>query len=60
MEKYGRIDVLLTMQELCQRRSVLKHQKENGYITDIIMGVLNGIMAVLPIMVEQKSGRLLH
>lgn len=30
MEKYGRIDVLLTMQELCQRRLLLKHQKENG------------------------------
>lgn len=61
MEKYGRIDVLFNNAGVMPTAPLIEAPKgEWRQMLDInIMGVLNGIAAVLPIMVEQNQGRLL-
>ena len=61
MEKYGRIDVLFNNAGVMPTAPLIEAPKgEWRQMLDInIMGVLNGIAAVLPIMVEQKSGQII-
>lgn len=61
MEKYGRIDVLFNNAGVMPTAPLIEAPKgEWRLMLDInIMGVLNGIAAVLPIMVEQKSGQII-
>lgn len=61
MEKYGRIDVLFNNAGVMPTAPLIEAPKEEWrQMLDInIMGVLNGIAAVLPIMVEQKSGQII-
>lgn len=61
MEKYGRIDVLFNNAGVMPTAPLIEAPKgEWRQMLDInVMGVLNGIAAVLPIMVEQKSGQII-
>ena len=61
MEKYGRIDVLFNNAGVMPTAPLIEAPKgEWRQMLDInIMGVLNGIAAVLPIMVDKNQGRLL-
>ncbi|MBP4090932.1 SDR family oxidoreductase [Enterococcus faecalis] len=61
MEKYGRIDVLFNNAGVMPTAPLIEAPKgEWRQMLDInIMGVLNGIAVVLPIMVEQKSGQII-
>ena len=61
MEKYGRIDVLFNNAGVMPTAPLIEAPKgEWRQMLDInIIGVLNGIAAVLPIMVEQKSGQII-
>ena len=61
MEKYGRIDVLFNNAGVMPTAPLIEAPKGEWHqMLDInIMGVLNGIAAVLPIMVEQKSGQII-
>lgn len=59
--KYGHIDVLYNNAGIMPTAPLVEaHREEWRQMLDInIMGVLNGIAAVLPIMAEQKSGHII-
>ncbi|MGC3595897.1 SDR family oxidoreductase, partial [Enterococcus faecium] len=61
MEKFGRIDVLYKNAGIMPTAPLVEgHRDEWQNMLDInFMGVLNGISAVLPIMVKQKSGHII-
>ncbi|WP_279037572.1 SDR family oxidoreductase [Lactobacillus taiwanensis] len=58
IDKYGRIDVMYNNAGVMPVNSLIKGQRQEWQrILDInIMGILNGIAAILPVMVKQKSG----
>lgn len=61
MEAYGRVDVLYNNAGIMPTANLSERRREEWrQMLDInIMGVLNGIAAVLPIMREQKSGHII-
>ncbi|WP_207940349.1 short chain dehydrogenase/reductase family oxidoreductase [Enterococcus sp. DIV2402] len=61
LEKYGRIDVLYNNAGVMPTGALSENRREEWQqMLDInIMGVLNGISAVLPTMIKQKSGHII-
>lgn len=61
VDKYGRIDVMYNNAGVMPINPLIKGQRQEWQrILDVnIMGVLNGIAAVLPVMVKQKSGHII-
>lgn len=61
LEKYGHIDVLFNNAGIMPTAPLIEGRRDEWQnMLDInIMGVLNGIAAVLPTMVEQKSGHII-
>lgn len=61
LDEYGRIDVLYNNAGIMPTASLAdNHIEEWKQMLDInIMGVLNGISAVLPVMIKQKSGHII-
>lgn len=61
MEKYGRIDVLFNNAGVMPTAPLVEGRRNEWQnMLDInVTGVLNGIAAVLPIMVKQKSGHII-
>lgn len=61
VEKYGRVDVLFNNTGVMPTAplSESRHDDWKRMLDINIMGVLNGIDAVLPIMKEQKSGQII-
>lgn len=61
LEKYGRVDVMYNNAGIMPVNPLIKGQRDEWQKTlDVnVMGVLNGIAAVLPTMVRQKSGHIL-
>lgn len=61
LEKYGRIDVMYNNAGIMPVNPLIKGQRDEWQKTlDVnVMGVLNGIAAVLPTMVKQKAGHIL-
>lgn len=61
MEQYGRVDVLYNNAGIMPVAPLLeaRHDEWRQLLDINIMGVLNGISAVLPIMVKQQSGHIL-
>ena len=60
-DKYGRIDVLYNNAGIMPTNPLSKGQRQEWQkILDVnVMGVLNGISAVLPIMIKQKFGHII-
>ncbi|MCD7909376.1 MAG: SDR family oxidoreductase [Clostridium sp.] len=61
MEKYGRVDVLFSNAGIMPTGNLIEARREEWkQMLDInIMGVLNGIAAVLPVMERQKAGHII-
>lgn len=61
MERYGRVDVLYNNAGIMPTAPLIeaRHNEWRQLLDINIMGVLNGISAVLPIMVKQHSGHIL-
>jgi len=60
MDTYGRIDVLYNNAGIMPTAPLIEGRREWHKMLDInIMGVLNGIAAVVPIMAKQKSGHII-
>lgn len=61
LEKYGRVDVMYNNAGIMPVNPLIKGQRDEWQKTlDVnVMGVLNGIAAVLPTMVKQKAGHIL-
>lgn len=61
MERHGRIDVLYNNAGIMPTAPLLEGRRDEWrQLLDInVMGVLNGISAVLPVMVKQQSGHIL-
>lgn len=61
VDKYGRIDVLYNNAGIMPVNPLSKGQRQEWQkILDVnVMGVLNGISAVLPVMIKQQSGHII-
>ncbi|WP_102275549.1 SDR family oxidoreductase [Cytobacillus massiliigabonensis] len=61
MEKFGRVDVLFNNAAIMPTGPLVEARRDEWkQMLDInVMGVLNGIAATLPIMVEQQSGHII-
>ena len=61
IDKFGRIDVMFNNAGVMPVNPLIKGQRQEWQrILDVnVMGVLNGIAAVLPVMVKQKYGHIL-
>jgi NADP-dependent 3-hydroxy acid dehydrogenase YdfG len=62
IEKHGKIDVILNNAGVMPLSAIEQYKIEEWYqMVDInIKGVLNGIAAALPYMIEQKSGQIIN
>lgn len=61
VDKFGKIDVMFNNAGIMPVNPLIKGQRQEWQkILDVnVMGVLNGIAAVLPVMVKQKSGHII-
>lgn len=61
MKKFGRVDVIFNNAGIMPTAPLIEARRDEWQqMMDInVMGVLNGISAVLPIMVKQKSGQII-
>lgn len=61
VDKFGRVDVMYNNAGIMPVNALIKGQRQEWQRTlDVnVMGVLNGIAAVLPVMVRQKQGHIL-
>lgn len=61
IDKFGRVDVMFSNAGVMPVNPLIKGQRQEWQrILDVnVMGVLNGIVAVLPVMVKQKHGHII-